>query len=194
MSYDYDIFLSYHRGPPVGDWVHNHFHQLLEQWLNESVMGPAPRIFIDTQVRTGTEWQDELGHALLHSRFLVPVWSPSYYRARWCSWELASMRAREEALGMRTHNNRGRLIFPVLFNNGVPPDLSGIQYRDLRRYNFPSESFSATHEYLLFLREIQDFAKDLAADLKHAPPWQRGWPLAQPPVDESPAKVNLLRL
>jgi hypothetical protein len=194
MSYDYDVFLSYHRGSPVGDWVRNHFHELLEQWLSESVLGKAPRIFIDSQVRTGTEWRDELGHALLHSRVLVPVWSPSYYRAKWCVWEHASMRAREDALGMRTMANRDRLIFPVLFNNNVPPEFGGIQYHDLRQYNLPSESFSKTPEYLDFLREMQTFTKDLAEDLEHAPAWQQGWPLAQPPVDESPAKVGLLRL
>ncbi len=32
-DYEYDVFVSYRRKQPVMDWVKNHFHPLLEQWL-----------------------------------------------------------------------------------------------------------------------------------------------------------------
>src|SRR4051794_13044009 len=120
--YQYDIFISYRRAPPVSDWVENHFRRLLEEWVGESFAEREPRLFIDTRVETGTDWPLELRNALLRSCLLVPVWSPRYFRSAWCMAELRSMRAREQQLGMRTQSDSSGLIFPVRFNDGVPRD------------------------------------------------------------------------
>jgi hypothetical protein len=37
QDYIYDIFLSYRRRPPVGDWVKYHFYPLLSKWLNQAM-------------------------------------------------------------------------------------------------------------------------------------------------------------
>jgi hypothetical protein len=33
MNYEYDLFLSYRRDPPVSEWVNNHFYPELIKWL-----------------------------------------------------------------------------------------------------------------------------------------------------------------
>jgi macrodomain Ter protein organizer (MatP/YcbG family) len=36
-DYQYDVFISYRRPNPVGDWVKNHFHPLLVEWLSQAM-------------------------------------------------------------------------------------------------------------------------------------------------------------
>lgn len=36
QDYIYDVFLSYRRAPPVGDWVKNHFYPLGEHFPPEA--------------------------------------------------------------------------------------------------------------------------------------------------------------
>ena len=92
--YQYDVFVSYRREPPVSEWVANHFLDGLVEWLGET-MAEEPRIFVDVKrIETGTAWPDVLREALLTSRLMVSIWSPRYFRSRWCLAEHRSMRAR----------------------------------------------------------------------------------------------------
>src|SRR5271157_4467432 len=98
MPYMHDIFLSYTNRDPVGPWVRNHFHRLLKSWLS-NYWGQEPEIFIDRDLETGVRWPDALREHLLHSKLVVAVLSPPYFRSRWCLAEWQSMLNRQENLG-----------------------------------------------------------------------------------------------
>jgi hypothetical protein len=185
VGYEYDVFISYSRHPPVSEWVGNHFHSLVKQWLGEADLGFAPTVFIDTEIHTGSEWPMALRNALMRSRLLIPVWSPSYFRSAWCMAELRTMQARERMCALRSAQNPHGLIFPVRFNNGVPADLVGIQHRDLSPYNYNQQSFADTARFLDLVSEIQDLAAELVRHLPLVPEWNEEWPVELPDVNPS---------
>jgi hypothetical protein len=193
MAYSYEIFISYPRNGHVCEWVRTHFHPLLEGWLNDNVSGDEPRVFIDSTMDPGTTWPNELRVALRGSRLLVPVFSGQYFRSEWCVWELESMLAREQLLGMRTDADPRGLIFPVRYSNGVRQDLANIQYMDLQPYNVPVPSYRETKEFTGLVKEVEAFASVLVSALGDSPQWQEGWPISTPPVDAR-VTVGLPRL
>jgi hypothetical protein len=186
-GYVYDLFVSYTRKGPVGEWVHNHFYPRLSDWLGEYWDGERePRIFIDSQIETGTRWPDVLKENLLRSRCLVAVFSPPYFRRPWCLAEWRSMWQREELLARR--GPRPRLIFPVVFADGdsFPDDAKTAQLRDLSRFNVPHAQFRKTNAYTLFVRAMQAVAQDLRGMIKAAPDWESDWPVVEPPAPPEP--------
>ena len=193
MPYSYDIFLSYHRRPPVGDWVRNHFYPKLSEWLAES-SGTEPKIFVDWQQETGMHWPENLQAALKGSKLLVPVWSPRYFRSPWCQAELESMWLREHKLGLGTLQRPDGLVLPVVFNDGehFSAKAKTVQHRDFRKWNFPEPSFATTAPYLEFIPQIQQFAAELAERIQHPPEFAE-WPVVVPEVLAAPT-IELPRL
>jgi hypothetical protein len=183
--YEYDIFLSYRRVPPVSDWVHTHFQERLTEWLGET-LAHQPRVFVDrTAVDTGDDWPMKLRQALLTSQLLVAVWSPSYFRSKWCMAEFHSMLERERMLGLPSAAQPWRLIMPVRYHDGklFPGETRQIQMRDFRAYNVPVASFQDTRDYPEFIRAMQEFAEEIAERLAGVPDWQPDWPVTLPPTD-----------
>jgi hypothetical protein len=186
VSYEWDIFISYPRKDNAHEWVHNHFAPELEAWLmDESTAADEPRVFLDSRLEPGTSWREELSGVLKRTRLLVPVYSGNYFRSEYCLWELESMLAREQLLGLRTPARPRGLIFPVRYSNGVPQRLEAIQSKDLRDYNVPVRSYRDTTQFVDLVREIQSFARVLLAAIAAAPEWQDGWPIETPPVESS---------
>src|SRR5215475_4164150 len=146
MDYEYDVFLSYRRGPPVGEWVNNHFYPQLLNWLPLE-LNRETKVYKDDQATLlGTHWPQALKRALHLSRCLLCVWSPDYFWHEWCVAEWRSMVAREKLLGYGTNNNPAGLIVPVVFHDGknFPPEAQQVQYKDFREYNIPVASFCQT--------------------------------------------------
>lgn len=178
-DYEYDVFVSYRHRDPVFGWVKNHFFPLLEQWLPECLpVDHNLRIFIDFQLETGQNWPNALKRALKHSRCLLPILSPEYFRSSWCRSEWESMLDRERRLGFRTPENPSALIYPVRFFDGqhFPREAIDMQWKDLSDWNFPVPSFAQTQAYLDFITAVKDAANDIAMLISAAPPWQNDWP------------------
>jgi hypothetical protein len=185
--YQYDLFLSYPRRPPVSDWVHTHFLDRLTEWLRET-LDEEPSIFVDQKnIETGQTWPLVLRQALLTSRLLIPIWSPSYFRSKWCMAELRTMLAREQLLELRTPQRPSGLILPIQYHDGkrFPSETEGIEMRDFTRYNVPTPGFRDTSDYTHFIREVQEFADEVAETLNLAPSWQADWPVELPEVPSS---------
>jgi hypothetical protein len=196
MTYEFDVFISYRRHPPVLEWVRNHFEPRLTEWLRAS-WPHEPRIFIDKQVETGSDWPLRLQNALVRSCLLVAVWSPDYFSSRWCMAELGTMRARERLLGLRTATDPSGLVFPVKFSDGIhfPKRVTArIQLRDFTPWNVPTPSFANTADYVQFTKEMQSFAQELTDRLTGAPAWQEGWPVRRPkPIRQRRPELPRLR-
>jgi hypothetical protein len=181
LAYEYDVFLSYRRKPPVDQWVQNHFHPQLQDWLDES-SAEERRVFIDVQAETGVAWPENLKRALSRSRLLVAVFSPRYFRSAWCIAEFQTMLERERVLGLRTQDNPRGLILPVRFSDGehFPDDAKNIEQFDLSHWNFAAPAFSQSVAYLQFLERVQKFARDVSNRLADIPAWDDAWPIATP--------------
>lgn len=192
MAYEYDVFLSYSRKAPVGDWVRNHFFPLLEMWLPQQLPYQA-KVFVDAAMdeEPGVKWPDRLRSALLKSKCLVAVWSPSYFRSEWCVAEWKSMVAREAEEGIGVNTDPSRLVVPVRFNDGehFPADAPR-QWTDLSRWNSPHAHFKETAEYIEFDRQMQSFTSKIAALVQKAPAWREDWPVTLPPTQAPPDRVE----
>ncbi len=84
-SNDYDVFISY---------AHEEF-----TWVYENVFVPLKdartadgrklEIFFDTSsIRVGSGWQDKISLAIDGSRFIVPVYSETYFKRPYCRFEI----------------------------------------------------------------------------------------------------------
>ncbi|MFI6028862.1 toll/interleukin-1 receptor domain-containing protein [Amycolatopsis magusensis] len=181
--YEYDVFISYRREDhTVPAWVRTHFHPRLLELLDNQLDREA-RVFCDAELGVGTRWPDELKKALLHTRILVPVCSPKYFRDEWCLTEWHSMAQREaHSGGVRT------LIYPVIFcdSKSFPPWAHERRMRDLRQWAKPYEHFQMSLDYLDFHSELTHVAEELADLLDQAPAWRPDWPVATPVVGPPP--------
>lgn len=195
QDYTYDLFISYRREPPVLDWVKNHFHPLLEQWLPNYTPGRRrPKIFIDWKIETGSAWPLALEQALRMSRCLVSVWSPEYFRSRWCVAEWKTMQRRETLCRLKSSRNSAGLVYPVVFADGefFPRGALSTQHKDMRAWNSPYPVFRETANYINFDQEVQNVCQELARMIQRAPGWKR-WPVVRPqPLAR--ARVRLPRL
>ena len=175
-DYHYDVFLSYTRNL-VGEWVQRHFYELFEEHLG-SALGKQPSIFMDTEsIAAGDDWPTRLQTALAHSRCIVAVISPAYFRSQWCLRECHTMLAREESEGYRTEANSRGLVIPVVARNGEhhPEYIRHIQSIDFRRYVRKGGAFLNSPRYIEFEDEMEKWTQQVADVIRHAPGWKSQW-------------------
>jgi hypothetical protein len=182
-GYRYHFFVSYSRVGDVPSWLRWHFLPVLRNCL-AGMMVEDPQIFIDEQIDTGSEWPRTLAEALHRSCSLIAIWTPSYFRSKWCLAEWYSFRHREEALGYRTAKNPRGLIFPVLFSDGdcLPDEAKRAQHKDFRGFAYPYEVFRNSQKYLEFHDRMTEFAAELASNTEDFPAWDPAWKPARPAV------------
>jgi hypothetical protein len=187
VSYAYDVFLSYPRADPVGPWVQKFFHPLLNQWLASST-AHEPRIFLDQNMDAGTAWPSNLKESLRRSKCMIAIWSPQYFRSRWCLAEWQSMLAREQQLGLPNGMQQG-LVYPVLFHDGdcFPEGAKNIQRAlDVRDINIVTPGYERTRPYRTLAHRVQLLASNLAQWIGNAPPWDEHWPIVEPHPTPTP--------
>ena len=188
MAYEYDIFLSYPRKGQVSTWVHNHFFPLLRECLDGQLV-QEPRIFVDETQPTGVQWPDNIREALLHSRLLVAVWTPPYFRSPWCLAEWTSMLERESALTQAGHNPQRGLVYPVIYSDGdhFDPRAKDTQVqRNLSAFTYPYPCFKHSVAYLPFHDAMMDIAGEIETHLAEIPEWEAGWPVIEPENTDVP--------
>ena len=109
--------------PPIGFWSYtssddqhsdgrlSQLRVLLAREL-QLLIGQRPKVHIFQDVAAiphGSDWADQIHHALGQSSFLIPIVTPGFLQSEWCCKEVMRFRAREEALG------RNDLIFPFRY-------------------------------------------------------------------------------
>ena len=179
-DYEYDVFVSYNRDYPVGTWVENHFVKQLRGWLSAYGL-IRPRIFIDKEIKTGSDWEREIELALKVSKCLIAIWSPPYFYSDWCLTELHTMLRRERLVGRRTEKNRRGLIYPIVFSDGeeFPRQFKKIQYLDMHEVNCPEEVFKKDVRYIQFIDVMKNLSEELIPMIRSAPKWSSKWPVVR---------------
>jgi Protein of unknown function (DUF1566)/TIR domain len=113
-SFKYDIFCSYcHSDNDTG--LINRFLKKLAQTYR-ALSGEQLNIFIDrTEIITADLWESKILEALYHSRLLLALLSPSYFKSEWCvkEWLYAEQVEYKISIMLRTPRTTGT-IAPVL--------------------------------------------------------------------------------
>jgi hypothetical protein len=83
--YDYDVFVSY--AHEEGAWVAENVVARLRAATLPG--GKKLSVFFDTStIRAGTAWQTALSLAIDSSRFVIPVYSETYFKQPYCRFEI----------------------------------------------------------------------------------------------------------
>ncbi len=105
-SNDYDVFISYAHDELT--WVFENVYQPLR-----AVTLPDGRklaIFFDTSsIQVGTAWQEKISLAIDGSRFVVPVYSDTYFTRPHCRFEVRRAHRKWIAQG-----ENSRCVFPIM--------------------------------------------------------------------------------
>ena len=182
-DYYYHIFISYSRLGDVPGWVHTHFLPVLTNRM-DAVWNESPQIFIDQKIDVGSDWPEDLANALHHSCCMLAIWSPSFFRSKWCMAEWETMLAREQQTGLRSRGHTMGLVYPVVFSDGeyFPEAAKRTQSKfDLKDYTYPYPQFRNTPEYLKFHDKMTEVANGLVRLLQEVPPWNAAWTVVRPP-------------
>ena len=103
MNYKYDVFLSYNRKFPHGQWVDEIFYPLFVPYLGDA-LNKDVSVFKDTEdIEVGSSWPQRLRNALACSKCMVSILSPSYFRSEWCLQEFAVMHHRQNRLALASN-------------------------------------------------------------------------------------------
>ena len=116
---------------------------------------------------------NDLGTALKHSRCIVCLWSPLYFRSKWCVSEWLTFVEREKLVD-------AELVMPASFFDGknFPEAATARQFADFSAYASTIPRFWNTKLAIVFEDKLlKPFAKDLAAMIGQAPPFDEGFPI-----------------
>ena len=119
-SHDYDVFISY--AHEEGAWVYEHVYLPFRDATLPD--GKKLSIFFDTSsIRAGTGWQTKLSLAIDGSRFIVPVYSNTYFTKPYCRFEI--LRAHRKWIGA---GDQSRCVLPIMRGHPtIYPTVNDIQ-------------------------------------------------------------------
>lgn len=183
--YKHHVFVSHSRSGDVPEWLYNHFVPVLTNQL-EGLLDEDPTIFVDKNIDVGSEWPAALADAHLHSCCLIAIWTPRYFRSKWCIAEWKTMLTRQQNIAGNQGNEAPRLTYPILYSDGesFPEEAKRIQYMaNLTDYNYPYPVFRNSERYLLFHDLVRSVAADIAKMLKQIPPWDASWEVLKPALE-----------
>jgi hypothetical protein len=109
--YDYDVFISYAR--PDRAWVFEHVFVPFRDAVLPN--GRKLSVFFDTEsIRSGTGWQTTLSLAIDASRFIVPIYSETYFNQPYCKFEI--LRAHRKWI---LAGEESRCVLPIVLGHPV---------------------------------------------------------------------------
>ena len=178
MAYEYDVFLSYNRKYPHGEWVNETFFPLFESYLSDALNVRKAKIFKDDrEIKNGADWAKKIRKGLVCSKAMVSIFSPAYFNSEWCMREFATLYHRQCTLGFLTDDAPDGLIVPMQLFDGqhFPKFGSRHQMLDCREYNRVGPGFKHTSQYIEFQEKLQFWVDDVAAAVNRAPAWDAAW-------------------
>jgi hypothetical protein len=181
-GYEFDIFISYSRHGSAGKWLMNHFYPKLLDCLHDE-LPVAPRVYVDKEMQRGVDWPYDLQKALLHSKIIMPLFTPPYFNSPWCLAEWQSMRARQELLGLASAEVPQGLVYPILYSDSdnFPMEARRLAWWNFKEFANPDLVYQQSREFINFHGRVVELARDLAGLLRQVPEWQPDWPIVEKP-------------
>lgn len=177
MGYEYDIFLSYNRQHPHGTWVNEVLYPFLIPYVQDALNRKINVFKDDREILTGVEWEKTIMRALMKSRIMVSVLSPTYFMSEWCRREFQTIHYRQTQLGYMSDTNPKGIIVPLKLNDGdfFPNCVSKIQSLDCRDYFKTGEGFMKTIQFVELQDKLQKWSEDVANAVRISPEWSASW-------------------
>jgi len=173
MDYEFDIFFSYKRNETSNPW-HTGLKDSLAHWVSEELDGKHVSIFFDLEdISVGSRWKAKIINGLCCSKCLVAVWSPDYFRSRYCVAEWLTF-------DMRSKITQRDLIAPASRHDGqnFPIDARALQIAKFNEYALVTPKFWETGYAADFeMRLVKPFARDVAKLIQQAPDFVDSFPV-----------------
>lgn len=141
--------------PRLFDDLNRHVNELIPRRPGE---GPG---FLDVAIRGGTDWQDNLFHAVGTCQVFVALISPNYvHGSQWCAreWDAFTRRKFSARTGAMVHGESP--IVPVLWvpvaDDQLPPDVAAINRFTPRDLPTGTEAFERNGLYGLLQLGYED--------------------------------------
>jgi len=195
MAYEYDIFLSYNRQFPYGEWVNEIFYPLFKPYIDEA-LNKDVKIFKDSEeIKTGNDWTLKIRNALIKSRMMVSIFTPAYFRSEWCMREFSTIYYRQKSLGFLTLQNPTGLIVPVKIFDGqhFPEYACNLQMLNCIAYNRVGAGVKQTPLYIDLQGKLQDWVNDVADAFDKTPDFNSEW-MNEDWVEKPFEKMNTVKL
>ncbi len=186
-DYEYEVFLSYKHHKLILPWIEG-IEERLVFWLTQELGGEEPRVFFAPEtIEAGANWPEALRSGLRQSKCLVAIWSPAYFRSKWCVSEWKSFQKRESEEGLIDG-----LILPIKFHDGemFPDDAKARQAFDLSQYTSTTKAFWDTARADELDQRIRIFSAGLAKAVIGSPAFNPDWPIVEAEPSGEPI-VNL---
>ena len=193
MEYLYDVFISYKNHNVTNPWV-TKFEEKLKYWLTQEIGGEEARIFFDKEtIEIGSLWPDTLRKGLKLSKCLLCIWTPEYFRSKWCRTEWRSFEARDKQFNL---NATYSLIYPIRFADGehYPQAAKDRQALDVRNFNATLDAFWQTAKAVELEDQIKILAKKLALAIGDVPDYDDNFPIVEINDNPTPPSNNRLML
>ncbi len=174
--YEYDVFLSYKRGKIPETWLNETFKPLFEFKLSNALGRINVPIFVDkTEIRNGVEWSSIIENALLKSKVMVALISPTYFNSDWCVKEFKSMFKRQQELWKRNLLDKNfSLVTPIVQQgplNKLPELIHHIQFVDYTRFMRVGRSFHDSEEFQQLQELMEKDVQQTALMIERVPDW-----------------------
>jgi hypothetical protein len=190
-GYQYDLFISYVRQPPVLTWVNLHFKPTLEERIR-CQFPLDPIIFVDDlSIPKGSKWSEKIIEALRTTRVIIPIWSADYFRSEWCVAEWITMEERQKQITQKEKKSVP-VLFPIKFiDENYFPDLAKkTQMEDLSEYNYTTPEFKKSEKFMAFEKKVEDIAKNICRIILDVPPWDPHWHIYSPDSQKVKKIIN----
>lgn len=177
MKYEFDIFLSYNRKHPHGQWVNDVFYPLFIPYVEDALNRKVQVFKDDREILTGSDWERMILNSLLKSRIMVSILSPSYFMSEWCRREFKIMHHRQIKLGFMSDKNPQGIIIPVRINDGdfFPECVKRIQSLDCRNYFRIGDGFKTTQRFIELQDKLIAWSEEVANAINISPEWSDLW-------------------
>jgi FxsC-like protein len=182
----YLFFLSYAREDNKSDGLVKKFYEdLCKDIAGKIAAHPNEVGFFDgAEIEPGALWDQKLASALQQSSVFIAIYSPYYFKKKFCGkeWAVFSSRVEAYANSLPQAAEFPRLMFPVLWQKedyvlpNIPTALSKIQYKyDAYGKAYAEQGLRTMLRNKKFRQQYDDFIPVLADNVikaaqKHKPP------------------------
>lgn len=178
MGYKYDIFISYKRDEGVLEWLEEQFIPKLKKRL-QGFFSEEVKIFYDRTLNEGYLPKTAIEDALKHSKILIPILAPPYFRSQWCSAEWKTFEAREKELGLPATGSSLRIPIRLLDceSYGTHMGVSSPLPKEFNKYHHTGEAWQRSDDFYSFNCEMQELCDTIRSLLRNVQEHCTSWPL-----------------